>query len=60
MNRRKAIVLITGIQALLIGMALALYLSGVVKILTFAVLVLIVGGVSSALMLLVIRKLPPM
>ncbi len=60
MNRRKAIVLITGIQAFLIGLALALYLSGVVKILTFAVLVLIVGGVSSVLMLLVIRKLPPM
>lgn len=60
MNRRKAIVLITGIQAFLIGLALALYLSGVVKILTFAVLVLIVGGVSSVLMLLFIRKLPPM
>jgi len=37
-----------------------LFLSGAVKVLTFAVLVVIVGLLSSVALLLAIRKLPPM
>lgn len=60
MYRRKAIVLIAGIEAFLIGMIIMLFLSGAVKVLTFAVLVVIVGLLSSVALLLAIRKLPPM
>ena len=60
MNRRKAIVLIGGIEAFLIGMMLVLYFSGAVKVLTFTVLLVIVGLLSSVAILLAIRKLPPM
>ncbi len=60
MNRKKAILLLALIQGLLLGVMCALFASGIVKPLTFTIIIAVLSVVFSALFVIVIRKLPPM
>jgi hypothetical protein len=58
MNRKKALVVLLGLQMMLLAMIVALFVSGVLNITLFILLVLIVGLVFSTLTVVAVRKLP--
>jgi hypothetical protein len=58
MNRKKALIAILGLQMMLLAMIVALFVSGVLNITLFILLVLIVGLVFSTLTVVAVRKLP--
>ena len=58
MNRKKALVVILGLQMMLLAMIVALFVSGVLNITLFILLVLIVGLVFTTLTVVAVRKLP--
>ena len=58
MNRKKALVVLLGLQMMLLAMIVALFVSGVLNITLFILLVLIVGLVFTALTVVAVRKLP--
>ena len=60
MNRKKAILFISGIQSVLLGMLIVLLATGTIRPVTFAAIVIIVGLVASALIFVAIRKFPPL
>ena len=60
MNRKKALLLITAFELMLMAMLLVLFFSGVLSVIPFIITVLIVGIVSSSFTVLAVRKLPPM
>ena len=60
MNRKKALLLITAVELMLMAMLLVLFFSGVLSVIPFIITVLIVGIVSSSFTVLAVRKLPPM
>ena len=58
MNRKKALAVLLGLQMMLLAMIVALFVSGVLNITLFILLVLIVGLVFTALIVVAVRKLP--
>ena len=58
MNRKKALVVLLGLQMMLLAMIVALFVSGVLNITLFILLVLIVGLVFTALTVVAVRKFP--
>ena len=60
MNRKKALLIISGIQAFLTAVALVLFVEGFIRPITFAALLLVIALVSSAVIFIALRKLPPM
>ena len=58
MNRKKALVVLLGLQMMLLAMIVALFVSGVLNITLFILLVLIVGLVFTTLTVVAVRKLP--
>ena len=60
MNRKKALLLITAFELMLMAMLLVLFFSDVLSVIPFIITVLIVGIVSSSFTVLAVRKLPPM
>ncbi len=58
MNRKKALAVLLGLQMMLLAMIVALFVSGVLNITLFILLVLIVGLVFTALTVVAVRKLP--
>ncbi len=60
MNRKKAILMLALIEGLLIGVMCTLFATGILKQLTFTILLAVLCVVFSALFVIVIRKLPPM
>lgn len=60
MNRKKAILFISGIESMLLGMFIVLLATGAIRPVTFAAIAIVLGLVASALIFVAIRKLPPM
>ena len=60
MNRKKALILILGLQIMLLALLVVLYVSGSISMYVFVPLVVIVGAVFSGLTIVAVRKLPPM
>jgi hypothetical protein len=60
MNRKKALLLITAFELMLMAMLVVLFFSGVLSVIPFIITVLIVGIISSTFTVLAVRKLPPM
>jgi hypothetical protein len=58
MNRKKALAVLLGLQMMLLAMIVALFVSGVLNITLFILLVLIVGLVFTTLTVVAVRKLP--
>ena len=58
MNRKKALAVLLGLQMLLLAMIVAPFVSGVLNITLFILLVLIVGLVFTTLTVVAVRKLP--
>ncbi len=58
MNRKKALVVLLGLQMMLLAMIVALFVSGVLNITLFILLILIVGLVFTTLTVVAVRKLP--
>ena len=57
MNRKKALAVLLGLQMLLLAMIVAPFVSGVLNITLFILLVLIVGLVFTTLTVVAVRKL---
>lgn len=60
MNRKKALLLISAIEFLLLAIICVLFVEGVIKLATFIAIALVLGVVSSAAIIVIVRKLPPM
>ena len=60
MNRKKALILLLGLQMMLLALLVVLYVSGSISLYVFVSLVVFVGAVFSGLTILAVRKLPPM
>ena len=60
MNRKKAILFISGIESMLLGMFIVLFATRAIRPVMFATIVIILGLVASALIFVAIRKFPPM
>lgn len=58
MNRKKALAVLLGLQMMLLAMIVALFVSGVLNITLFILLILIVGLVFTTLTVVAVRKLP--
>ena len=58
MNRKKALVVLLGLQMMLLAMIVALFVSGVLNITLFILLILIAGLVFTTLTVVAVRKLP--
>jgi len=58
MNRKKTLAVLLGLQMMLLAMIVALFVSGVLNITLFILLVLIVGLVFTTLTVVAVRKLP--
>ena len=58
MNRKKALAVLLGLQMMLLAMIVALFVSGVLNITLFILLVLIVGLVFTTLTVVAVRKFP--
>ena len=59
LNRKKALVLISGLQMMLLALLVVLYVSGSLSMYVFVGLVVIVGAVFSGLTIVAVRKFPP-
>ncbi len=57
MNRKKAILLISAVQAFLTAMIIVLFLTGAIKIATFVTLVIVIGLVATVSIVLAFHKL---
>ena len=60
MNRKKALLLLSVIQAFLLAMIVVLFVKNAISLTVFAAVVVTIGVVFSALIVVAIRKLPPM
>ena len=60
MNRKKAILFISGIESMLLGMFIVLLATGAIRPVTFAAIAIVLGLLASALIFVAIRKFPPM
>ncbi len=60
MNRKKAILMAAGLEACLLAILVVLYVSGTIKMMTFAIGICTIAVIMSAVMFMIIRKLPPM
>ena len=60
MNRKKALILLMGLQMMLLALLVVLYVSGSISFYVFVPLVVFVGAVFSVLTIIAVRKLPPM
>jgi len=60
MNRKKALLLLSLIQAVLLAMFVALFVNKAIGLTAFAACVVTIGVVFSALIVAAVRKLPPM
>ncbi len=60
MNRKKAIVMAAGLEACLLAIFMVLYINGTIKMTTFAIGVGTLAVIMSAVIFIIIRKLPPM
>ena len=60
MNRKKAILLLSAIQAFLLAMFVVLFVNKAISLTVFVAVVITIGAVFSALTVVAIRKLPPM
>ena len=60
MNRKKALLLISALEALLLAIAVVLYTAGSINLSAFIAIVVVVGVIASALIGVAFRKLPPM
>ena len=58
MNRKKALVILFGLQSMLLALRIALFTSNVISFTVFVPLIIFVGAVISALTILAVRKLP--
>ncbi len=58
MNRKKALILILGLQIMLLALLVVLYVSGSISMYVFVPLVVSVGAVFSGLTIVAVRKLP--
>lgn len=60
MNRKKALLLLSLIQAFLLAMFVALFVNKAIGLTAFVAVVITIGVVFSALIVVAVRKLPPM
>lgn len=60
MNRKKAILLIAAIQAVLLAILMVLFFTGAIKIETFTVSVIVIAIIEFGVIAIAFRKLPPM
>lgn len=60
MNRKKAMLIISAIEVCLLTTSVVLFLSDIIRPVTFAVLLGVIGLVSSTIIVVALRKLPPM
>lgn len=60
MNRKKALLLLSVIQAFLLAMIVVLFVKNAISLTVFAAVVITIGVVFSVLIVVAIRKLPPM
>jgi len=60
MNRKKVLLLVSMLEALFFFMMTVLYFQGTIKFMTFLIAITTVSGIFSILLLIAIRKLPPM
>ena len=58
MNRKKALVILFGLQSMLLALLIALFISNVISFTVFVPLIIFVGVVFSALTVVAVRKLP--
>ena len=58
MNRKKALVILFGLQSMLLALLIALFTSNVISFTVFGPLIIFVGVVFSALTVVAVRKLP--
>ena len=58
MNRKKALVILFGLQSMLLALLIALFTSNVISFTVFVPLIIFVGAVISALTIVAVRKLP--
>lgn len=58
MNRKKALVILFGLQSMLLALLIALFTSNVISFTVFVPLIIFVGVVFSALTVVAVRKLP--
>ena len=58
MNRKKALVILFGLQSMLLALLIALFTSNVISLTVFVPLIIFVGVVFSALTVVAVRKLP--
>ena len=60
MNRKKALLLLSVIEAFLLAMFVVLFVNKAIGLTAFVACVATIGIISSALIVVAIRKLPPM
>lgn len=60
MNRKKALLLLSVIQAFLLALFVVLFVNKVISLTAFVAVVITIGVVFSALIVVAVRKLPPM
>jgi hypothetical protein len=60
LNRKKAILFIAMLEALFFGIMVMLYLHGVMKMMTFVITIVTVSLIVNVLLIVAVRKLPPM
>lgn len=58
MNRKKALIMLLGLQSMLLALLIALFISNVISFTVFVPLIIFVGVVFSALTVVAVRKLP--
>ena len=58
MNRKKALVMLLGLQSMLLALLIALFISNVISFTVFVPLIIFVGVVFSALTVVAVCKLP--
>ena len=60
MNRKKALLLLSGIQAFLLALFIALFVTKAIGLTAFVAVIVTIGVAFSALIVVAVRKLPPM
>ena len=60
MNRKKVLLLLSVIQAFLLAMFVMLFVNKAIGLTAFVAVVITIGVVFSALIVVAVRKLPPM
>ena len=58
MNRKKALVILFGLQSMLLALLIALFTSNVISFTVFVPLIIFVGVAFSAFTVVAVRKLP--